>query len=105
MVRELVRMLPEDRRNTPEVQEMAGYGCGTFMHIVRINAKSQPNEDYLREIDFTSAGIRRRWRAGYEDTKHTLDRRPWDGPMNPLVGVAVHDSDAPDSLPSLQKAR
>jgi NTE family protein len=105
MVRELVRMLPEDKRNSPEVREMAGYGCGTLMHIVRINAKSQENEDYLREIDFTAAGIRRRWQAGYEDTMRTLQRQPWEVPIDPKVGVAVHDSDAPDSLPSLQKAQ
>ncbi|MDE2283675.1 MAG: patatin-like phospholipase family protein [Hyphomicrobiales bacterium] len=96
MVRELVRMLPEDKRNMPEVKEMAGYGCGTFMHIVRINANPPPNEDYLREIDFTTSGIGRRWRAGYEDTVRTLERRPWAAPVDPMVGVAVHDSDAPE---------
>ena len=61
MVRELVRMLPEEKRNTPEVKEMAGYGCGTLMHIIRINATPKGNEDYLREIDsppkaFSGAG-------------------------------------------------
>ena len=104
MVRELVRMLPESQRQTPEVKEMAGYGCGTFMHIVRINAVPHKNEDYLREIDFTTAGIGRRWRAGYEDTMRTLDRRPWEVPIDPMVGVAVHDSDAPDLPNSLEKA-
>ncbi len=104
MVRELVRMLPEEQRNTPQVREMAGYGCGTFMHIVRINANPQQDEDYLREIDFTTAGIRRRWQAGYEDTMRTLERRPWEVPIDPMVGVAVHDSDAPDMPSSLEKA-
>ena len=104
MVRELVRMLPEEKRNTPEVREMAGYGCGTFMHIVRINANPRPDEDYLREIDFTTSGIKRRWQAGYEDTMRTLERRPWEMPIDPMVGVAVHDSDAPDQPPSLAKA-
>jgi NTE family protein len=104
MVRELVRMLPENQRNTPEVKEMAGYGCGTFMHIVRINATPHGNEDMLREIDFTTAGIHRRWQAGYEDTMRTLDRRPWEVPIDPMVGVAVHDSDAPDLPSSLEKA-
>jgi NTE family protein len=104
MVRELVRMLPEDKRNTPEVREMAGYGCGTFMHIMRINARPHGNEDMLREIDFTTAGISRRWKAGYEDTTRMLERRPWEVPIDPMVGVAVHDSDAPDLPSSLEKA-
>ncbi len=104
MVRELVRMLPESQRETPEVKEMAGYGCGTLMHIVRINATPLGNEDMLREIDFTTAGIQRRWQAGYEDTMRTLERRPWENPIDPMVGVAVHDSDAPDLPSSLEKA-
>jgi NTE family protein len=102
MVRELVRMMPEELRNTPEVKEMAGYGCGTFMHIVRINANQ--DEDYLREIDFSTSGITRRWRAGYEDAMRTLERRPWETPVDPMVGVAVHDSNAPDLPNTLKKA-
>jgi NTE family protein len=104
MVRELVRMMPQSLRETPEVQDMAGYGCGTFMHIVRINATAQRNEDYLRDLDFTAGGVQRRWHAGYSDTKRTLERRPWETPIDPMVGVAVHDSDAPDAPPSLEKA-
>jgi NTE family protein len=104
MVRELVRMLPESQRNSPEVRAMAGYGCGTLMHIVRINATPSKNDDYLREIDFSSEGIQRRWRAGYDDTMRTLDRRPWETLIDPMIGVAVHDSDAPDLPNTLEKA-
>jgi NTE family protein len=104
MVRELVRLMPEDLRKTPEVQEIAGYGCGTFMHLVRINATPQEHEDYLRDIDFSADGIERRWRAGHADTKRVLDRRPWEAPVDQMVGVAVHDSDAPDPVPRLEKA-
>jgi NTE family protein len=105
MVRELVRMLPESQRDTPEVREMAGYGCGTFMHILRINASPSKNDDYLREIDFSSEGISRRWRAGYEDTMRTIERRPWETPIDPMVGVAVHDSDAPDAAPAFERVK
>ena len=96
IVRELVRMMPEEQRETPAVKEMAGYGCGTFMHIVRLNAPRLDHEDYLRDIDFTSSGIHARWQAGYGDTMRTLERRPWQAPVDPMVGVAVHDLDAPD---------
>jgi NTE family protein len=95
MVRELVRMLPQDLRDTPQVKEMAGYGCGTFMHLLRINATPPKIEDCLREIDFTTEGIQRRWRSGYEDTARMLKHRPWELPIDPMLGVAVHDSDAP----------
>jgi NTE family protein len=105
MVRELVRMLPEELRESPQVKEMAGYGCGTFMHIIRLNATPYNNDDYLREIDFTSEGIRRRWQAGYADTMRTLERRPWEATIDPMIGVAVHDSDALDGSGSAQLLR
>jgi NTE family protein len=97
IVRELVRLVPEEQRATPAVKEMAGYGCGTFMHVIRLKAPRLDHEDHLRDIDFTSAGIHARWQAGYADTMRVLQRRPWDAPIDPMMGVAVHDSDAPDA--------
>jgi NTE family protein len=94
IVRELVRRMPEEQRETPEVREMAGYGCGTLMHIVRLNAPRLDHEDHLRDIDFTPSGIRARWQAGYADTMHTVERRPWEQPIDPMMGVAVHDPEA-----------
>jgi NTE family protein len=97
IVRELVSLMPEAQRETPEVKEMAGYGCGTFMHIVRLKAPRLDHEDHLRDIDFTSAGIHARWEAGFVDTMRMLDRRPWETPFDPMAGVAVYDSDNPES--------
>jgi NTE family protein len=93
VIRELVRRLPDSERETPEVRKLAGYGCGTMMHIVRLNAPRLEGEDHMRDIDFTKEGIRARWLAGYSDTARTLDRRPWEAHIDPMVGVAVHDSD------------
>ena len=98
IVRELVRRMPEEQRDTPEVKEMAGYGCGTLMHIVRLNAPRLDHEDHLRDIDFTSSGIRARWEAGYADTMRTVDRRPWQKPIDPMMGVAVHDPEVETAL-------
>jgi len=97
VIRELVRLMPEAQRETPEVKEMAGYGCGTFMHIVRLRAPRLDQEDHLRDIDFTSAGIHARWQAGYADTMRMLERRPWEAPIDLMAGVAVYDSDTPKS--------
>jgi NTE family protein len=93
LVRELIEMLPESARDTPKVRELSEHGCGTTMHIVRLNAPRLPGEDHTRDIDFTRAGIEARWQAGYADTVRMLARRPWDDPVDPLIGVAVHDSD------------
>jgi NTE family protein len=93
IVRELVNMLPEDRRQSPEVRELAGYGCGTVMHILEINAPSFDGEGYSRDIDFSQISIQERWQRGYSDARGMIERRPWDVPVDPKVGVAVHASD------------
>ena len=105
MVRELVRMMPEEQRETPAVKEIAGYGCGTMMHIIRLNAAPLEHEDYLRDIDFSPEGIHQRWDAGYADTKRTLARKPWEVPIDPMMGVAVFDSDGAHATSTVEKAR
>ena len=56
VVRELVRLMPEDRRDTPEVKALAEWGCKTFMHIVRLNAPYIEGEGNSRDFDFTPRG-------------------------------------------------
>jgi NTE family protein len=91
VVRELVRLMPEGHRDTPEVKELAEYGCKTFMHIVRLHAPYIEGEGNSRDFDFTREGIRLRWKAGHDDTARALARRPWETEIDPMVGVAVHD--------------
>jgi NTE family protein len=93
IIRELFSMLPKDQRDTPEAREFASYGCGTVMHIVEINAPSFDGEGYSRDIDFSQASIQERWQTGYADTRRMIARRPWENPIDPKVGVAVHASD------------
>jgi NTE family protein len=91
MVRELVKLVPEEQRNRPEIKEFAAWGCGTFMHIVRLNAPHIEGEGNSRDIDFTAGGIRARWKAGHDDTARALEKRPWENAIDPMAGVAVHD--------------
>jgi len=93
IVRELVRMLPEDQRDTPQAKEFAGYGCTTVMHLIEINAQPIDGETNSRDFDFSEAAIQARWQAGYADTHRMIERRPWEIPVDPMVGVAVHASD------------
>ena len=84
-------MVPEDQRDRPEVKELAAWGCGTFMHIVQLNAPYVAGEGNTRDVDFTRPGIRVRWKAGHDDTARALETRPWEGPINEMDGVAVYN--------------
>jgi NTE family protein len=95
IVRKLVGMLSEDRRSTPEVQELARWGCATTMHLIEINAEPIDGETNARDYDFSRAAIQARWQAGYADTLRMIGQQPWNNPVDPAIGVAVYASDEP----------
>ena len=90
VISQLLEHIPEDERGSPEVRELAGFGCVTQMHVVRLLAPSLENEDHTKDIDFSASGIRRRWDAGYADTQRAIARAPWEGKFDPLEGVILH---------------
>jgi NTE family protein len=95
IVRKLVGMLPEERRSTPEVKQLASWGCATTMHLIEINAEPIDGETNARDFDFSRAAIEARWQAGYADARRMIEQQPWNNPVDPAVGVAVYASDEP----------
>jgi len=91
IIRELAKQVPEKARDSAQVRELASWGCGTTMHVVRLVAPQVDGEDHTKDIDFTPAGIRARWRAGYEATRSMIERAPWHAPVDPIEGIVIHD--------------
>jgi NTE family protein len=99
VVSELVKRMPEEQRQDPVVQDLAEYGCRTQMHVVRLLAPRLDNENHTKDIDFSPAGIRLRWEAGYADTHRALQRAAWNDNCDPLEGVVLHDPE-PELAPA-----
>jgi NTE family protein len=91
VIKELLAYIPEDVRNSDEVRELAGWGCLTRMHVVRLLAPRLANEDHTKDVDFSPSGIRKRWEAGYADTLRAIERKPWQGEFDALEGVILHE--------------
>jgi NTE family protein len=91
IISQLASRLPEAERNSEAVRELAGYGCTTQMHVVRLLAPQLDRESHTKDIDFSPSGIMQRWEAGYAHTKDVLDRSPWNGEFDPLSGVILHE--------------
>jgi NTE family protein len=100
VIRELANRLPENLRRASDVKELASWGCGTTMHVAWLMAPKLEGEDYLKDIDFTTTGIRARWQAGYADTKRMLDRAPWSAPTRPEDSILIHE-DPRQAMPAL----
>jgi len=91
VINELVARLPETERDRPEMKELMSYGCQTRMHVVQLLAPQLSREDHTKDVDFSPAGIRQRWDAGYAHTRAVLAREPWVGQFDPLSGVILHE--------------
>jgi NTE family protein len=92
VISQLVRHIPDDVRKSEAVRELAGYGCVTQMHVVRLLAPRLENENHTKDIDFSPSGIGMRRDAGYEATMRALKQAPWQGEFDPIEGVILHES-------------
>jgi NTE family protein len=92
VVSQLVGYVPDDLRKSETVRELAGYGCMTQMHVVRLLAPRLDNENHTKDVDFTPSGIRMRREAGYEAAMRALVQAPWRGELGPIEGVILHES-------------
>jgi NTE family protein len=91
VINQLAARLPAADRASEAVRELAGYGCSTQMHVVRLLAPRLDRENHTKDIDFSAASIKQRWSAGYAHTSAALDRSPWVGKFDPLSGVILHE--------------
>ncbi len=91
VIKELVRHIPEEARNSEAVRHLTEYGCLTRMHVVRLLAPRIDNEDHTKDVDFSPSGIRTRWEAGYASAGRAIEQAPWQGEFDPLEGVILHD--------------
>jgi NTE family protein len=94
VIRELGKKLPPEKRNSPECRQLASWGCGTTMHVVRLLAPALEGEDYLKDLDFSAAGIQFRCEAGRADARRIIEGAPWEAPFDPMEGVIVHELSA-----------
>jgi NTE family protein len=91
VIKQLVECIPEELRDSEAVRALAGYGCQTRVHVVRLLAPRLDNEDPTKDVDFTPVGIRKRWEAGYANAHRAIELAPWRAELGPLDGVILHE--------------
>jgi NTE family protein len=91
IIAELAKRMPESERQSAQFREMASYGCLTRMHVVRLLAPRLDGEDHTKDIDFSRAGIRKRWEAGLADARKALEAAPWEADVDPIEGFYLHE--------------
>jgi len=92
IIAELAARIPDHERDSQFVKDIAGYGCLTRMHVVRLLAPQIHGEDHAKDIDFSPNGIQTRWSAGRADTQRVLGTAPWNDAADPLEGFILHEA-------------
>jgi len=90
IVRQLGSLLPPAVRAKAQTQSLLAWGCSTVMHLLPMQAPALRGETHTKDIDFTPAGIRARWKAGLKCAQRRIDAAPWKAPFDPLLGIVVH---------------
>jgi NTE family protein len=91
VIRQMADGLTPEQREDPDFRALAAWGCGTTMHVVKLNAPHLAGEDHTKDIDFTPAGVSARREAGYAQTKEAIEARPWLCEVDEIEGVMVHE--------------
>jgi NTE family protein len=89
-VRLLGRHLQPDVATTPEVKRLLALGCDSSIDVVHLVMKAMPGEDSWRDIDFSTATLDARWRAGAHDGRRVLAHPSWLKPPADHLGMRVH---------------
>jgi NTE family protein len=92
VIQQLSLLVPSDAATKEDFATLRSYGCETKMHVVRLLAPRLDNEDHTKDVDFSPAGIRERWEAGYTHTSEMLQKAPWRAESDPLEGFILHEA-------------
>jgi len=87
----LLKKLPAELRELPEVQQLSKEADTNVYNIVHLIYHNTDYEGYSKDFEFSRLGMEAHWRKGYDDTLKTLS--------NPLVlerphnheGIAIFD--------------
>ncbi len=105
IIAEMSALLPDAARDSLKQRGLAGYGCTTRMHVIRLLAPALDHEDQAKDIDFSADGIRQRWEAGYRHTCETLEKAPWRAEVDPHEGFVLHEACAGEMVETAAAAK
>lgn len=91
LIHQLVRELPENKRNTSIAQNCLQDGWDKTVSLVRFLYRGDEDDLSSKDYEFSRKTINEHIQKGYEDGKEGLIRSPWNKPVPVDVGIALHD--------------
>ncbi|AND70515.1 hypothetical protein ATSB10_30610 [Dyella thiooxydans] len=93
LLHDLMALVPEPLRDDPAYLRAQARSSGALTNLVHLIYRDKPYEGHYKDYEFSANSMRRHWRAGLEDMRHTLAQPHWlDYPdaQHPFVTHDVH---------------
>jgi NTE family protein len=90
-IQALAQHIPTNKRNNPEIKNLLNQALAPKVNIVRLIMKALPQDDQLKDIDFSPETISLRWQAGQMDIDRMMKHKAWLKPLAANVNLAVHE--------------
>ncbi|HEX7775289.1 MAG TPA: patatin-like phospholipase family protein [Parvibaculum sp.] len=87
----LLKKLPPELKNDPDVLTLAKQGDGAAISIVHLIYRRQRYETQSRDYEFSRNSVMEHWKSGGNDVRRTLRQKVWIERERPEHGVAVFD--------------
>jgi NTE family protein len=87
----LAEHIPQSKRDTPQIKKLMANTLAPKVNIVRLIMKALPDDDQLKDIDFSQETISLRWQAGQMDTDRMMKHKAWLAPLAADISLAVHE--------------
>ena len=90
-VSKLLKKLPDDLQNEPEVIALRNIACQTRMDIVQLIYRPTTPQGSYKDYEFSHVTMENRWNMGLQNARLTLQKSPWLAPEIDGVGVRTFD--------------
>lgn len=87
----LLKKLPKELLDEPEVKFLRNYACQTRMDIVQLIYRPATPQGSYKDFEFSHVTMANRWNLGLQNMRQTLAQAPWLAPEIPGIGVRLFD--------------
>ena len=91
-ISKLLKKLPPELQNEPEVQILRDEACQTRMDIVHIIYRPHDVQGPTKDFEFSRITMRDRWTRGQQDAQASVAGEPWLKPAAAGIGVRTFDA-------------
>jgi NTE family protein len=93
LLHDLMALVPAAARDNEVYARALARSSGALTNLIHLIYRNKPYEGHYKDYEFSANSMRRHWKAGVDDMRHTLGHPHWldfPDPQHPFVTHDVH---------------